>query len=96
MVNTRRASSTYCPWRRGPWWASYSRGMRLTSEAGGITTTVVDDAMQRSPVFVFDDARGARDSDCGSPNSLAPSKAAAEPPPAAGCAASSNTARQML
>lgn len=41
--------------------ASYSRGMRLTSEAGGITTTVVDDAMQRSPVFVFDDARGARD-----------------------------------
>ncbi len=40
--------------------ASYSRGMRLTSEAGGVTTTVVDDAMQRAPVFVFEDARGAR------------------------------------
>ncbi|WP_116364457.1 hydroxymethylglutaryl-CoA reductase [Parahaliea mediterranea] len=41
--------------------ASYSRGMRLTREAGGVTTTVVDDAMQRSPVFAFDDARGARE-----------------------------------
>lgn len=41
--------------------ASYNRGMRLTREAGGITTTVVDDAMQRSPVFRFDDARQARD-----------------------------------
>ncbi len=41
--------------------ASYSRGMGLTREAGGITTTVVDDAMQRSPVFAFEDARGARD-----------------------------------
>lgn len=41
--------------------ASYSRGMRLTRDAGGITTTVVDDAMQRSPVFAFADARGARD-----------------------------------
>lgn len=40
--------------------ASYSRGMRLASDAGGVTTTVVDDAMQRSPVFAFDDARGAR------------------------------------
>ncbi len=41
--------------------ASYSRGMGLTRAAGGITTTVVDDAMQRSPVFVFENARGARD-----------------------------------
>ncbi len=40
--------------------ASYSRGMRLTREAGGVTTTVVDDAMQRAPMFVFDDARRAR------------------------------------
>ena len=39
--------------------ASYSRGMRLTREAGGITTTVVDDAMQRAPVFIFDNARSA-------------------------------------
>lgn len=41
--------------------ASYSRGMRLTREAGGVRTTVVDDAMQRAPIFVFDDARYARD-----------------------------------
>jgi hydroxymethylglutaryl-CoA reductase (NADPH) len=41
--------------------ASYSRGMSLTRAAGGITTTVVDDAMQRAPVFLFEDARGARD-----------------------------------
>lgn len=40
--------------------ASYSRGMRLAREAGGVTTTVVDDAMQRSPVFRFADARDAR------------------------------------
>ncbi len=31
--------------------ASYSRGMKLMREAGGITTTVLDDKMQRAPVF---------------------------------------------
>lgn len=41
--------------------ASYNRGMRLTREAGGIMTTVIDDAMQRAPCFVFRDARAARD-----------------------------------
>lgn len=41
--------------------ASFSRGMSLTRAAGGITTTVIDDAMQRAPVFVFKDARAARD-----------------------------------
>jgi hydroxymethylglutaryl-CoA reductase (NADPH) len=41
--------------------ASYNRGMRLAREAGGIVTTVIDDAMQRAPVFVFTDARKARD-----------------------------------
>ncbi|AXI03386.1 hydroxymethylglutaryl-CoA reductase [Aquirhabdus parva] len=41
--------------------ASYSRGMALTRAAGGITTTVIDDAMQRAPVFVFKNARAARD-----------------------------------
>lgn len=41
--------------------ASYNRGMRLTREAGGVTTTVVDDAMQRAPVFKFASAREARD-----------------------------------
>ncbi|CBL46830.1 Similar to hydroxymethylglutaryl-CoA reductase (NADPH) [gamma proteobacterium HdN1] len=41
--------------------ASYSRGMRLTREAGGVTVTVIDDAMQRAPVFAFENARFARD-----------------------------------
>ncbi|NNC54624.1 MAG: hydroxymethylglutaryl-CoA reductase, partial [Pseudomonadales bacterium] len=41
--------------------ASYNRGMRLLREAGGAKVTVVDDAMQRAPVFIFDDARQARD-----------------------------------
>ncbi|MFZ5723622.1 MAG: hydroxymethylglutaryl-CoA reductase [Pseudomonadota bacterium] len=41
--------------------ASYSRGMRLTREAGGVKTTVIDDAMQRAPMFAFTDARAARD-----------------------------------
>ncbi len=40
--------------------ASYNRGMRLTREAGGVTATVIDDAMQRAPVFCFADARKAR------------------------------------
>jgi hydroxymethylglutaryl-CoA reductase (NADPH) len=41
--------------------ASYNRGMRLLYEAGGVTTTVVDDRMQRAPSFVFESAREARD-----------------------------------
>jgi len=41
--------------------ASYNRGMKLLRESGGVTTTVVDDAMQRAPVFVFKLAREARD-----------------------------------
>ncbi|WJG09860.1 hydroxymethylglutaryl-CoA reductase [Aliiglaciecola sp. LCG003] len=41
--------------------ASYTRGMKLLNMSGGITATVVDDAMQRAPVFVFENARGARD-----------------------------------
>jgi hydroxymethylglutaryl-CoA reductase (NADPH) len=40
--------------------ASYNRGMKLTREAGGILTTVLDEAMQRAPVFVFENARHAR------------------------------------
>jgi hydroxymethylglutaryl-CoA reductase (NADPH) len=40
--------------------ASYSRGMRLLTECGGVTTTVVGDSMQRAPVFFFHDARAAR------------------------------------
>jgi len=41
--------------------ASYNRGMRLLSESGGVKTTVVEQYMQRSPVFIFPDARQARD-----------------------------------
>jgi hydroxymethylglutaryl-CoA reductase (NADPH) len=40
--------------------ASYNRGMKLFYEAGGITTTVSDDSMQRAPVFVFENAILAR------------------------------------
>lgn len=41
--------------------ASYSRGMKLCREAGGATTTILDDRMQRAPVFSFSSAREARD-----------------------------------
>jgi hydroxymethylglutaryl-CoA reductase (NADPH) len=41
--------------------ASYNRGMRLLAECGGVRTTVVEDHMQRAPVFIFDDAQQARD-----------------------------------
>ena len=40
--------------------ASYNRGMKLLKESGGVTVTVVDDAMQRAPVFVFPSAREAQ------------------------------------
>src|SRR3954449_3171326 len=40
--------------------ASYNRGMKLVREAGGVKTTVMDDAMQRAPAFVFDSARESR------------------------------------
>ena len=41
--------------------ASYNRGMRLLHEAGGVKTTIMDDRMQRAPVFLFESAREARD-----------------------------------
>jgi hydroxymethylglutaryl-CoA reductase (NADPH) len=40
--------------------ASYNRGMRLLHEAGGVTTTIMDDRMQRAPAFLFKSAREAR------------------------------------
>ena len=41
--------------------ASYSRGMKVLTLAGGVTTTISGDAMQRAPVFAFQSARQARD-----------------------------------
>ncbi|RMG65624.1 MAG: hydroxymethylglutaryl-CoA reductase [Calditrichaeota bacterium] len=41
--------------------ASYNRGMKVLNLSGGVKCSVVDDAMQRAPVFVFEDARQARD-----------------------------------
>jgi hydroxymethylglutaryl-CoA reductase (NADPH) len=36
--------------------ASYSRGMRVLTECGGVTTTVVKSSMQRAPAFFFSNA----------------------------------------
>lgn len=41
--------------------ASYNRGMKIVYESGGVKATVVDDAMQRAPVFHFEDALAARE-----------------------------------
>ncbi|MCC7162313.1 MAG: hydroxymethylglutaryl-CoA reductase [Anaerolineae bacterium] len=41
--------------------ASYNRGIKIMNLSGGITTTIVGDAMQRAPVFVFGNARQARE-----------------------------------
>ncbi len=41
--------------------ASYSRGMRVLSEIGGVKTTVIERFMQRAPVFHFDNAQQARE-----------------------------------
>lgn len=41
--------------------ASYNRGIKALNLCGGVKCTIVMDAMQRAPVFVFEDARGARD-----------------------------------
>ena len=41
--------------------ASYNRGMRLLTESGGVKTTVVEEHMQRAPVFVLNDALEARE-----------------------------------
>ena len=41
--------------------ASYNRGIQLINQSGGATCTILDDLMQRAPVFEFESARGARD-----------------------------------
>lgn len=58
--------------------ASYSRGMRVLSECGGVTVTVVKQAMQRAPVFMFADAREAREFGAWLGEQFAAIKAAAE------------------
>ncbi|MFX0029254.1 MAG: hydroxymethylglutaryl-CoA reductase [Candidatus Hermodarchaeota archaeon] len=40
--------------------ASYNRGMKIIYESGGVTTTICDDIMQRAPVFIFKNAREAK------------------------------------
>ncbi len=40
--------------------ASYNRGIKVLNLSGGVKATVVSDAMQRAPVFVFEDAREGR------------------------------------
>jgi hydroxymethylglutaryl-CoA reductase (NADPH) len=40
--------------------ASYNRGIKVLNLCGGARVTVIGDAMQRAPVFVFDNAREAR------------------------------------
>ena len=41
--------------------ASYNRGIKLLNMCGGVRCIVVGDAMQRAPVFVFENAREGRD-----------------------------------
>lgn len=41
--------------------ASYNRGIKVLNLCGGVKCTVQRDAMQRAPVFEFEDARAARD-----------------------------------
>ncbi len=41
--------------------ASYNRGMKVLNLSGGVMCTVSEDAMQRAPVFIFENARDARD-----------------------------------
>lgn len=64
LVNGEHASGEYyvpLATTEGTLIASYNRGMRLLTEAGGVTATVVDDRMQRAPVFILENARAARD-----------------------------------
>jgi hydroxymethylglutaryl-CoA reductase (NADPH) len=58
--------------------ASYSRGMRVLTESGGVTATVVKRSMQRAPVFMFTTAREARDFGEWLTGNFAGAKAAAE------------------
>ncbi len=41
--------------------ASYNRGMHVLNASGGVRCTIMEDAMQRAPVFIFGDARRGRE-----------------------------------
>ncbi|GAB5415498.1 MAG: hydroxymethylglutaryl-CoA reductase [Congregibacter sp.] len=58
--------------------ASYNRGMKVIREAGGVNTTVVGQAMQRAPCFLFRNARDARDFEQWLEDNFAEIKAVAE------------------
>lgn len=58
--------------------ASYNRGMKLLRECGPIKVTVMDDAMQRAPSFIFESARGARDFELWLQDNFSQIKVAAE------------------
>src|SRR4051794_18420700 len=64
LVNGEHAQGVFyvpLPTAEGTLVASYNRGMKLVREAGGVTTTILDDRMQRAPAFLFASAREARD-----------------------------------
>ena len=58
--------------------ASYNRGMKVIRECGGVLTTVSEESMQRSPVFIFRNARQARDFQLWLKDNFEPIKAKAE------------------
>ena len=58
--------------------ASYNRGIKVLNLSGGVICTVSDDCMQRAPVFVFDNARGARDFRTWVDENMGPIREAAE------------------
>lgn len=58
--------------------ASYNRGIKVLNLCGGVQSTVVADAMQRAPVFVFPNARAGREFVNWIAANLAPIRDAAE------------------
>jgi hydroxymethylglutaryl-CoA reductase (NADPH) len=58
--------------------ASYNRGMKVLNLCGGVEVTVIADAMQRAPVFVFRNARNGREFVNWVHANLAPIRSAAE------------------
>ena len=63
MVGEHAVGDFYIPMAtsEGTLVASYSRGMRVISECGGVRSTVSKHSMQRAPVFLFDNALEARE-----------------------------------